>query len=86
MVREGDRNITFFHNITKIVRASNRISKIKNRLEGTLEKPKEILDEVVSYFFAIYNETDQSNIHAQSKIISFIPKFIVDEDNKILNK
>lgn len=55
--------------------------------EGNVTKnPSQILECFVKYYTDIFNNYEHSNLTTQNIVKSTIPKLILQEDNKFLNK
>ena len=83
---EGDRNTKFFHNSTIQNRSLKKITSISTPQGLRTDKPQEIADTIVTYFKNLLNNDEGSNREAQSRMLSYIPKLIIAEDNKTLNR
>lgn len=75
----GDKNTKFFHNVTKIRRNKNWISKLQIRNNQSYEDPKVIKEEIISYYSNLLNNSEGSHLQDQKKLLSGIPKIISEE-------
>lgn len=85
-LRMGDKNTKFFHNVTKLRRSKNWISKLEIKKNQTIEDPKEINKEIISYYFKLLNNTEGSQLTEHNFFLEVIPKIISDEENQKLNE
>ena len=85
-LEEGDQNTKFFHNSTLYNRAKSKISSIRNHLSILTDKPNEIVEIFVNHFQKTLNNFEGSNREAQANLLEVIPKLVIVEDNKALNK
>ena len=67
-------------------RTVKRISNSKNSEGITLDSRKQVAENFINYFKDIVNNYEHSNLTTQKKFLESIPKFIIEEDNKMLNK
>lgn len=79
----GDRNTAFFHRVTKIKHASNRISVLKNE-NSVLDKTDEIENHILDFYKNLFS-TDNSCMD-NGLIEEVIHPLMSEEDNRMLTK
>lgn len=84
-LRMGDKNTKFFHNVTKIRRSKNWISKLQIRNNQISEDPEVIKEEIISFYSNLLNNKEGSHLLDQKKLLTRIPKIISEEQNQMLN-
>lgn len=82
----GNRNTKFFHNRTINNKNINKISKTKDDQGNIIEDPNVITKIFVDYYNNTLNNFEYYNLRAQKIMLKAIPKLILVEDNKNLNK
>lgn len=82
----GDKNTKFFHNVTKIRRSKNWISKLQTKDNKISEDSEEIKEEIISFYSNLLNNNEGSHLLDQKKLPAGIPKIITDDQNQMLNE
>lgn len=83
----GDKHTNFFHNVTKIHRSKNWISKLDLNQNQTIEDPKDIKREIIAYNYStLINNVEGSHLIQQERFLALIPKIIIDEQKQKLNE
>lgn len=85
-LQAGDRNIKFFHNVTRIRRGIKRISRLDIQGKGTIDDLVAIGNEIVCFFSKLLNNEEGSDLIEKRKLLLFIPKVISEDQNKNLNQ
>jgi len=85
-LKEGERNIRFFHKSTMDHQSHNRISKIKDSQGNQLNTHKEIEAALVQHFQGIVEEPLIDRSQFINKFTKHFPKLVTREDNYSLNK
>lgn len=81
-----ETNTKFFHNVSRIRRSINRISKLEFQHNFLIQDPKEIRKWIVSFVSKLFNDYTSSDLNDQKKLIPLIWKIISEDQNKNLNE
>lgn len=85
-LRMDDKNTKFFHNVRKIRRGKNWISKLESKDNQIIEDHVQIKKEITTFFSNLLNNLDGSQLSEQKQLLEVIPKIITDEQNQNLNE
>lgn len=85
-LRAGDKSTKYFHNVMRVRRNKNKITRLEVQGNYTIKDPQAIRNEIVQFFSKLLNNEDGFDLREKMKFFSMIPKVISDDQNMKLNE